>query len=68
MALGVVLTAFGAGATLSPLVAGFVAQHIGFGSAFLVLGAVAALGLAVWLLGIKVLGLRFNRQEATAKA
>ncbi len=60
-ALGVVLTAFGAGATLSPLVAGVVAQHLGFSGAFLVLGGVAASGLAVWLLGIKALGLRFAR-------
>ncbi len=65
-ALGVVLTAFGAGATLSPLVAGVVAQHSGFPGAFLVLGAIAALGLVVWLLGIKALGLRFDRQDASA--
>ena len=62
-ALGVVLTAFGAGATLSPLVAGFVAQHLGFPGAFLMLGGIAALGLAVWLIGIKALGLRFERAE-----
>ena len=61
--LGVVLTAFGAGAALSPLVAGFVAQRIGFSGSFLVLGGVAALGLAVWLVGMKVLGLRFARSE-----
>ncbi len=65
-ALGVVLTAFGAGATLSPLVAGFVAQHFGFSGAFLVLGGVAAFGLAVWLFGIKALGLRFARADGPA--
>ena len=66
VALGVVLTAFGAGATLSPLVAGFVAQHLGFSSAFLVLGGIAGLGFVLWLIGVRVLGLQFDRPDATA--
>ena len=46
--LGAVMTAFGAGAALSPLLAGSVAQRLGFPASFLALGAVAVLGLALW--------------------
>lgn len=53
--LGAVMTAFGAGAALSPLLAGTVAQWFGFPAAFLALGAVAVVGLAVWA------GERFTR-------
>ena len=49
--LGAVLTAFGAGATLSPLVAGFVAQHFGFANSFYALAAIAAVALLIWTLG-----------------
>ena len=49
--LGAVLTAFGAGATLSPLVAGGVAQKLGFPAAFVSLSIVAALGLVLWTVG-----------------
>ena len=52
-ALGAVLTAFGAGCAFGPLVAGFAAQHLGFAKAFIVLGIVAGVGLAVWLLGCR---------------
>ncbi len=45
---GAVLTAFGIGATLSPLVAGFVAQHAGFGSCFVALSVIAAGALVIW--------------------
>lgn len=62
-ALGAVLTAFGAGATLSPLVAGLMSQWFGFAGAFLALGAIAAVGLAVWVAGLRLLGLRFARDE-----
>ena len=65
-ALGAVLTAFGAGATLSPLVAGQVAEHLGFSGSFLVLGGIAALGLATWVLGLRALGLSFARDEEPA--
>ena len=67
-ALGAVLTAFGAGATLSPLVAGLVAQHLGYPGAFLALGAIAALGLATWIIGMRVLGLSFARAETPTPA
>ena len=48
--LGVVLTAFGVGATFSPLIAGFVAQRNGFPAAFLVLAAIAFVGVVLWTL------------------
>ena len=49
--LGAVMTAYGAGAALSPLLAGFVAQVAGFTTSFLALGAVALAGFAFWIAG-----------------
>ncbi|RYC33348.1 MFS transporter [Lichenibacterium minor] len=49
--LGGVMTAYGAGAAVSPLLAGFVAQHAGFPVAFLTLGCVAVAGLVSWVVG-----------------
>jgi predicted MFS family arabinose efflux permease len=44
-----VMTAFGAGATVSPILAGSVAQWFGFPVAFVAMAAVAAAGAAVWM-------------------
>ena len=49
--LGGVMTAYGAGAALSPILAGVVAQYLGFPAAFMTLGGVALLGLVCWLGG-----------------
>ena len=49
--LGGIMTAYGAGAALSPALAGLVAQAAGFPVSFAVLGVVAALGFAVWAFG-----------------
>ena len=66
--LGVVLTAFGAGATLSPLIAGFVAQRNGFSAAFLVLAAIAGVGVVLWTLP-RILGpLGFARAPSAGDA
>ena len=54
--LGGVMTAYGAGATVSPLLAGLVAQYLGFSAAFIALAAVAAAGLGVWMAGRRMLG------------
>ena len=54
--LGAVLTAFGAGATLSPLVAGTVAQRFGYPTAFVVLAFVAGLGVVTWTVGRRWFG------------
>jgi predicted MFS family arabinose efflux permease len=51
LAQGVVGTATGIGASLSTIVAGYVADHFGASFAFMGLGAVAALGLImIWLI------------------
>ena len=51
LALGITGTAIGVGATLSTTLAGYVSDHFGSGTAFLVLAAIATLGLAcIWLL------------------
>ncbi|MDQ7978859.1 MFS transporter [Paraburkholderia sp. SARCC-3016] len=47
---GVVMTVQGAGAALSPALGGVLAQHFGYASAFLVLGAVSTGSLALWVL------------------
>lgn len=65
--LGGVMTAYGAGAALSPLLAGLVAQYLGFAASFVALAAVAAGGLAVWMAGRRVLGLR-DRTGQTEEA
>ena len=49
--LGGVMTAYGAGAALSPVLAGLVAQYAGFPIAFLTLGCVAVAGLTAWIVG-----------------
>ena len=56
--LGGVMTAYGAGAALSPAVAGIVAQAFGFPAAFVALGAIAAMGLALWTVGLRTAGER----------
>jgi dipeptide/tripeptide permease len=45
------MMAYGAGAALSPALAGLIAQESGFPAAFLALGGVAAIGLCVWIIG-----------------
>ncbi|WP_425128912.1 hypothetical protein [Burkholderia gladioli] len=46
---GAVATAQGVGAALSPVLGGVLAQHFGYASAFVVLGAVSLGSLALWL-------------------
>jgi MFS family permease len=48
--LGAVMTCQGIGAALSTAVGGIVAERYGYPAAFLALGAIAALALALWLL------------------
>ena len=54
--LGGVMTAYGAGATVSPLLAGLFAQYLGFAASFLALASVAGAGLLVWMVGRRFLG------------
>ena len=54
-ALGLVLTTFGAGATLSPLIGGIIANHFGFGGAFLTYAVIAAFGLVIWTGGRRLI-------------
>ena len=48
--LGAVMTLQGVGAALSPAIGGMVAQRFGYPAAFLALGVIAAIALALWLL------------------
>jgi MFS family permease len=45
---GAVMTAQGIGASLSPAIGGWIAQEIGYGATFLVLGAFALGSVALW--------------------
>ncbi len=54
-ALGLVLTAFGAGATASPLIGGFIANRFGFGGAFIAYAVVAVVGVVVWTGGRRLI-------------
>ena len=54
--LGGVMTAYGAGAAVSPALAGLVAQWAGFPAAFATLGTVALLGMVAWVLGWRRVG------------
>lgn len=54
--LGAVLTAFGAGAALSPLVAGLISQHFGFPASFIALAVIAGAALVIWISGVRVVG------------
>jgi MFS family permease len=46
---GAVMTAQGLGAALSPAIGGWIAQDIGYGPAFLLLGAFALGSIALWV-------------------
>ncbi|GEK99200.1 MFS transporter [Acidomonas methanolica NBRC 104435] len=46
---GVVMTAQGVGASLSPALGGWLAQDLGYAAAFHVLGAIAVLSLVLWI-------------------
>jgi MFS family permease len=52
---GAVMTAQGAGASLSPAIGGWLAQWHGYGSAFLILGAFALGSVAIWSLSASIL-------------
>lgn len=63
------MTAYGAGASLSPLLAGLVAQDLGFAASLVALAIVAATGLAMWMVGRRALGMRSPlRQTGPASA
>jgi MFS family permease len=53
VAQGAIITAQGIGAALSTTLAGLVVVHAGYSAAFLTLAAVAALGLFVFLFGVR---------------
>lgn len=54
--LGGVMTAYGAGAAVSPILAGLVAKYLGFSASFVALAIVAGAGLLLWVLGRRLLG------------
>jgi MFS family permease len=63
--LGVVMTLQGVGAASSPALAGLVAQQAGYSAAFLALGGIAAIGLALWLVATPIVGPACRNHLAT---
>ncbi|TPN81507.1 MFS transporter [Mesorhizobium sp. CU2] len=53
---GAVMTVQGLGASLSPALGGWIAQEMGYGAAFLILGGFALGSIALWLGFAKLLG------------
>ncbi len=54
--LGAVMTFQAVGAASSPALAGLMAQQLGYSAAFLALGGIAAIALALWLVATPVVG------------
>src|SRR5439155_7081753 len=54
--LGAVMTLQGVGAASSPVLAGLVAQQLGYSAAFLALGGIAAIAFALWLVATPIFG------------
>jgi predicted MFS family arabinose efflux permease len=52
--LGAVMTLQGVGAASSPALAGLIAQQFGYSAAFVALGGIATLGLALWLFATQI--------------
>lgn len=52
---GAVMTVQGLGASLSPAVGGWIAQKMGYGSSFMILGSFAMVSLLLWILYSKTL-------------
>lgn len=66
--LGGVMTACGAGATVSPMLAGPVAQDLGLAASFVALAAVAASGSVMWMIGCRLLGMHGSARQADRAA
>jgi MFS family permease len=65
---GAVMTAQGIGASLSPLIGGWMAQEIGYNAMFLVLGSFALGSIALWLGFASILRPACARREASSPA
>jgi MFS family permease len=68
---GAVMTVQGIGASLSPAIGGWIAQEIGYGPMFLILGSFALVSIALWVGFASTLRLacvRPNESEITAPA
>jgi len=52
---GAVMTVQGVGAALSPAIGGWIAQQMGYSSAFLILGSIAVISIALWIINAKTM-------------
>lgn len=52
---GTVMTVQGIGAALSPAIGGWIAQQMGYSSAFLILGSIAVISIALWIFNSKTM-------------
>jgi len=52
---GTVMTVQGIGAALSPAIGGWIAQQMGYSAAFLILGSIAVISIALWIFNSKTM-------------
>ena len=58
------MTLQGIGAALSTTLAGLLAEHIGYGAAFLTLGGVASAALILWIAATPIVAFACRRPES----
>ena len=61
---GAVMTVQGIGAALSPAIGGWIAQQMGYSSAFLILGSIAVISIALWVFNAKTMKKECTPSEA----
>lgn len=64
---GAVMTVQGVGAALSPAIGGWIAQQMGYSSAFLILGSIALVSIALWLINGKTMKKECAPSEACSE-
>ncbi len=64
---GAVMTVQGVGAALSPAIGGWIAQQMGYSPAFLILGSIAIISIALWIINAKTMKKECSPSVACAK-
>ncbi|KAA0127275.1 MFS transporter [Chryseobacterium sp. SN22] len=64
---GAVMTVQGVGAALSPAIGGWIAQQMGYSPAFLILGSIAVISIALWIINAKTMKKECAPSEACSE-
>ncbi len=65
---GAVMTVQGVGAALSPAIGGWIAQQMGYSSAFLILGSIAVISIALWIIYARTMKKECASSEACSES